>query len=94
MDLKQLAEVQITSVKRSPSSSMKVTLSAAKAAVRFYDKLLLPQAIKLFNSDTINMNKTSINEFKIIQQRLNCFCISDITRDGVFRSNCFNVLDH
>ncbi|CAF5093272.1 unnamed protein product [Rotaria magnacalcarata] len=87
IDLKDLPEVQIKSVLKSPLSSMKVTLSAAKAAVRFFNELLLPQSIKLFNTDTNVTKNNTINELKIIEYHVNCFSISDLTHNGVFHSN-------
>ena len=57
IDLKELTEVQITSVKKAPSQSMKIGLSAVKAAVRFFHKLLLPQSIQLFCTDPIGTKK-------------------------------------
>ncbi|CAF4930406.1 unnamed protein product, partial [Rotaria socialis] len=75
------------SVLESPLPSMKVTLSGAKAAVHIFDKLLLPQSIKLFNTDTNVPKNNTINELKIIEHHVNCFSISDLTHSGVFHSN-------
>ncbi|CAF4308031.1 unnamed protein product [Rotaria magnacalcarata] len=93
IDLKDLPEVQIKSVLKSPLSSMKVTLSAAKAAVRFFNELLLPQSIKLFNTDTNVAKNNTINELKIIEHHVNCFSISDLTHNGVFHNHKRNKID-
>ncbi|CAF2053053.1 unnamed protein product [Rotaria magnacalcarata] len=93
IDLKDLPEVQIKSVLKSPLSSMKVTLSAAKAAVRFFNELLLPQSIKLFNTDTNVTKNNTINELKIIEYHVNCFSISDLTHNGVFHNHKRNKID-
>jgi hypothetical protein len=86
VDLKDLAEVQITSVKKAPLQSMKIGLSAAKAAVHFFHTLLLPQSIQLFSTDLIDEKKDSMNELKIIQHSINCFSMSDLTYNSIFHS--------
>ncbi len=86
IDLKNLPEVQITSVKEAPLQSMKIRLSTAKAAVKFFHKLLLPQSIQLFSTDLIDDKKMTINELKIIEYPVNCFSISDLTANGIFHS--------
>ncbi len=85
IDLKNLAEVQITSVKKAPLQSMKIGLSAAKAAVQFFHKLLLPQSIRLFSTDSIDTTKNNINELKVIKHTINCFSISDLS-NSIFHS--------
>jgi hypothetical protein len=84
--LKDLKEVQIASVNKAPSQSMKVGLSAAKIAVGLFHKLLLPQSIRLFCADSIDNKKAILNELKIIQYLVNCFSISDLTRASIFHS--------
>jgi hypothetical protein len=86
IDLKDLAEVEITSVKKAPLQSMKIGLPVAKAAVHFYHKLLFPQSIQLFCTDPIDIKKNTINELKVIQHSLNCFSISDLTSNSIFHS--------
>ncbi|CAF0822804.1 unnamed protein product [Rotaria sordida] len=86
VDLKELKEVRITSVNKAPSESMKVGLSAGKIAVHFFHKLLLPQSIRLFCTDSINIKKDILNELKIIQHPVNCFSISDLTCGGIFHN--------
>ena len=91
IDLKDLAEVRITSLKKAPLQSMKIGLPAAKAAVHFFHKLLFPQSIQLFSTDSINIKKNSINELKIIQHPVNCFSITDLTHHSIFHSK-YNIL--
>lgn len=86
VDLKDLNEVQIASVNKAPSQSMKVGLSAAKIAVNLFHKLLLPQSIQLFCVDSIDDKKSMLNELKIIQYPINCFSISDLTYTSIFHS--------
>ena len=83
-----LSEVQITSVKEAPLQSMKIGLSAAKAAVKFFHKLLLSQSIQLLSTDLINDKKTIINELKVIKHPVNCFSMSDLTANSIFHSKC------
>ncbi|CAF1374351.1 unnamed protein product [Rotaria sp. Silwood1] len=93
IDLKNLDEVQITSVKKAPLQSMKIELSAAKAAVHFFHKLLLPQSIQLFCTDSIDNKKATINELKIIQHPINCFSMNDITYNGIFHNHKRDNID-
>jgi len=86
VDLKDLKEVQISSVNKAPSQSMKIGLSAAKIAVSLFHKLLLPQSIQLFCADSIDNKKAILNELKIIQYPVNCFSISDLTYTSFFHS--------
>lgn len=86
IDLKDLAVVQITSVKKAPVQSMKIGLTAAKAAVNFFHKVLLPQSIRLFSSESIDTKRNNVNELKIIQHTINCFSISDLTYNSIFHS--------
>lgn len=86
MDLKDLAEVQIMSVKKEPAQSMKIGISAAKSAVNFFRKVLLPQSIQLFSTDMFEIKKNIVNETKIIQYPINCFSISDLTHNSIFHS--------
>ncbi|CAF2139182.1 unnamed protein product [Rotaria magnacalcarata] len=86
IDLKDLAEVQITSVKKGPLQSMKIGISAAKSAVRFFKKVLLPQSIQLFSTDMVDIKKNIVNELKIIQHPINCFSISDLTYNSIFHN--------
>ena len=86
VDLKELDEVQITSVKKLPSSSLSIGLSATKSAVHFFDKLLFPQSLRLFNVDQSDESKTIVNEIRIIQHDVNCFSINDLTYHSLFHS--------
>ncbi|CAF3856692.1 unnamed protein product [Rotaria sordida] len=86
INLKNSSEVRITSVKKAPLQSMKIGLSAAKAAVHFFNKLLLPQSIQLFSTNSLDVKKMATNELKVIQHPLNCFSISDLTYNGIFHN--------
>jgi hypothetical protein len=92
VDLKELDEVQITCVKNSPSSSLKIGLSAAKSAVQFFDKLLFPQSLRLFNTDQSDEAKTAVNEIRIIQHSVNCFSINDLTYHSLFHSRLIGLI--
>ena len=89
--------MEINSVQKRPHCSMKVGLSAVKAAVLFFDKLLLPQSLKLFTCDEMDGTRDLINELKIIQHENICFSMADLTYRGLFHSkkilllceNCF-----
>ncbi|CAF4219360.1 unnamed protein product [Rotaria magnacalcarata] len=75
VDLKELIEVQIKSVKKIPLQSMKFGISAAKAAVKFFKKVLLPQSIQLFSVDMVDVKKDIVSELKVIQNPMNCFSV-------------------
>ncbi|CAF4236239.1 unnamed protein product [Rotaria magnacalcarata] len=75
VDLKELIEVQIKSVKKISLQSMKFGISAAKAAVKFFKKVLLPQSIQLFSVDMVDVKKDIVSELKVIQNPMNCFSV-------------------
>ncbi|CAF1308626.1 unnamed protein product [Rotaria magnacalcarata] len=87
VDLKELIEVQIKSVKKIPLQSMKVGISAAKAAVKFFKKVLLPQSIQLFSVDMVDVKKDIVSELKVIQNPMNCFSVSDLTYNSIFHNH-------
>ncbi|CAF1657208.1 unnamed protein product, partial [Adineta ricciae] len=93
VDLKELHEVQISSVDKQPSQSMKVGLPAVKIAVSFFHKLLLPQSIQLFSADSIDNKKNVLNELKIIQHPMNCFSLSDLTYGSIFHNHKRDHID-
>ncbi|CAF1037821.1 unnamed protein product [Adineta ricciae] len=74
-------------VKVAPSYSMKVGLSAVKAAVKFFHKLLLPQSVQLFSTDSIDDKKMIINELKVVKYPVNCFSMSDLTANSIFHNH-------
>ena len=87
VDLKKLEEVPITTIKKQPTSVLKIGLAAAKSAVLFYDKLLFPQSLKLFSCESADENQMLIDEKKIVQFDMNYFSISDLSYHGPFHSN-------
>ncbi|CAF1110655.1 unnamed protein product [Didymodactylos carnosus] len=84
-DLQELEVVRITSIPKPPKNSMKITLDAAKTAVNFYDDLLLPQALQLFDCEPDEyqeMIERNNNQQKILNLPLNIFAFISLTGHG------------
>ncbi|CAF1567542.1 unnamed protein product, partial [Didymodactylos carnosus] len=75
-DIKEYDEVRITSIPEAPKKSLKISLEAAQTAVRFYDDILFPTSLQLFNcqpDSQQNMLKNNENERKILDLPFNMF---------------------